>query len=188
MSRLGRIPIAVPAGVTVATKDGVVTVKGPKGQLDWRLPADIDVAPPEGGRVRVTSRVDDRRHSAQHGLTRALVANMVVGVTKGYERRLSLVGVGYGAKKDGATLVLTVGFANAMKLLIPKGVDVEVGDKGLSFVVRGSDKQMVGEFAARARRVRPPEPYKGKGIRYDNEVVRRKAGKTLVAGGGGGAK
>src|SRR3990172_4602745 len=154
MSRLGRTPIALPAGVAVTTKDGVVTVKGPKGQLEWRLPAGIELAPPEGGRLRIVSRVDDRQHSAQHGLTRALVANMVIGVTKGYEKRLSLVGVGYGAKKDGANLVLSVGFANPATLPIPKGVDVEVGDKGLSFAVRGSDKHMVGEFAPRAPNLR----------------------------------
>ncbi len=183
MSRLGKIPVPVPAGVTVTVADRAISVKGPKGELAWSLPEGIRAEAPAGGPVKLTRAADDRHHRARHGLSRALVANMVRGVAEGYMRKLQIVGVGYQAKKEGTKLVLQVGFADPVGLPIPPGVEVDVGEKGLALAVRGCDKQKVGEFAAVVRRVRPPEPYKGKGIRYDDEVVRRKAGKTLVAGG-----
>ena len=185
MSRLGRTPVPVPAGVTVGVQGGVVSVKGPKGSLTWKLPEGIEVPAVAEGKLRIAAKGDRPGLGAMHGLTRALVNNMVIGVSKGYERRLQLVGVGYQAKKEGAALQLQVGFANPVLLPIPPGIEVEVADKGLMVTIRGADKQMVGEFAARARKVRPPEPYKGKGVRYEGEVVRRKAGKTLVSGAGG---
>jgi len=182
MSRIGKKPVALPKGVDVAVKDGRMVVKGPKGSLDLTLPSGIEAAvKPSEARIQRTAETRECR--ALHGLVRALLANMVRGVTEGYERKLSITGVGYTGKVEGKSIVLNVGFCEPVKLPIPEGLQVEVPAKTTLIVIRGIDKQKVGEFAARVRKVRPPEPYKGKGIRYDNEVVKRKAGKTVVGAG-----
>jgi large subunit ribosomal protein L6 len=176
MSRIGRQPIAVPKGVQVTLEGNLIRVKGPKGELSRELhPAmRIDVADDV---VTVTRPDDQREHRALHGLTRTLVANMVHGVSTGFEKTLELSGVGYRAAKSGQNLVLTVGYSHAVNMTPPPGVSVEVPAVTM-IQVRGADKEQVGEFAAKVRGVRPPEPYKGKGIRYQGERVRRKVGKT----------
>jgi large subunit ribosomal protein L6 len=180
MSRIGKQPVVVPAGVKVAVADGQVAVEGPQGKLAWKYRPELDVQYDEKAKQIVISRSGDGRQSrALHGLTRALVQNMIVGVTKGYEKKLEIVGVGYLAAVQKGDLQLRVGFANEVHLPIPKGLTVTCPDQ-THVVIKGADKQMVGQFAAEARAVRKPEPYKGKGIRYDNEVVRRKAGKAMT--------
>src|SRR5919199_5291600 len=183
MSRVGKKPVEVPAGVKVRVADGRVSVEGPKGKLEIAHHRNIRVEYDEAGKVvRVTRPDDDRQNRALHGLTRSLVANMVEGVTKGYERRLKIEGIGYQARMDKKTLVLAVGYANAIEMTPPEGVTVELSDP-TTIVVRGADKQRVGQFAAEVRAVRKPEPYKGKGIRYEGEQVRRKEGKSFTSGG-----
>jgi large subunit ribosomal protein L6 len=180
MSRIGKQPISLPGGVEVKLDASEVKVKGPKGQLVQRIPDIIkmDVA---DGTVRFT-RPDDKKPSrALHGLARALVANMVTGVTEGFIRDLSIVGVGYRAEVSGKTLKLSVGYSNSVNMPIPDGLKVSV-DRNTEVKIEGIDKQVVGQFAAEVRRVRPPEPYKGKGIRYTNEQVRRKVGKAAGSG------
>lgn len=176
MSRIGRTPIPIPAGVTVEVEGNLVRVKGPKGELSRAVHPAMAVAV-DGQIVKVTRPSDARDHRALHGLTRTLVANMVEGVSTGFEKTLELTGVGYRATKSSSTLVLTVGYSHPVHLDPPDGVTVEVPAVTL-VQVRGADKEKVGEFAAKIRRVRPPEPYKGKGIRYRGEIVRRKVGKT----------
>jgi large subunit ribosomal protein L6 len=180
MSRIGRKPIAVPEAVTVEVAPGRVAVKGPKGELAQTLSAEMTVSQ-ENGTITVARPTDRGEHRALHGLTRSLIANMVEGVTEGFEKRLEIQGVGYRAAMDGKTLVLTVGFSHPVRMTPPDGIAYAV-DGNVRLSVQGIDKQAVGEEAARIRRVRPPEPYKGKGIRYAGEVVRRKAGKTGKAG------
>jgi large subunit ribosomal protein L6 len=182
MSRIGRKPVPVPAGVKVAVADTTVSVEGPKGKLSFTHKPAITVKYDEAGNQILVTRADDERESrALHGLTRSLVANMVQGVTAGYTKRLEIVGVGYQAQlKKANTVALQVGFANQIALEAPPGVSVTVPD-ATHVVVSGADKQAVGQFAAEVRKVRPPEPYKGKGIRYEGEVVRRKAGKAFGA-------
>ena len=177
MSRIGRKPVPVPANVDLVIDDGnVVTVKGPKGQLSATFAPSI-VLQRENGVVNVSRPDDSRENRSLHGLTRTLLNNMVVGVTEGFRKNLEIQGVGYRAAMDGKTLVLSVGFSHPVRMTPPEGVSYAVD--GLTKVaVLGFDKQLVGEEAARIRRVRPPEPYKGKGIRYEGEQVRRKAGKT----------
>jgi len=183
MSRIGKQPVEVPAAVKVRVADGKVFVEGPKGKLDLAPHRNVQVEVAEGGkRLLVTRRDDERLSRALHGLTRTLVANMVKGVVDGYERRLKIEGIGYGAKLDKKAVVLTVGFANQIRLEPPEGVTAEVPDAN-TIVVRGADKQKVGQFAAEIRAKRKPEPYQGKGIRYENEVVRRKEGKSFSSGG-----
>jgi large subunit ribosomal protein L6 len=180
MSRIGKKPIPVAAGVEVTLDDQEVKVKGPKGELAMHAHPAISVAWDAGARQIVVTRPDDaRQNRALHGLTRALIANMVEGVQKPFEKRLEIQGVGYQASLAGKTLNLQVGFANTIKLPVPAAVTVEV-PQPTQIVVRGIDKAAVGQFAANVRRVRPPEPYKGKGIRYSGEQVRRKAGKALA--------
>ena len=182
MSRIGRQPVPVPETVRVAVNDHVITVEGPKGQLEWTCHPDMQVTYDQANRQIVVSRPSDGKfHRALHGLTRALVANMVTGVTDGFERRLEIQGIGYQARLDGGHLMLQVGFNHPIVLDPPEGVEVQVPSPTL-VSVRGADKQQVGQFAANIRRVRPPEPYKGKGIRYEGEYVRRKAGKAFVGG------
>ncbi len=176
MSRVGRKPIPVPAGVQVSTDAGTVSVKGPKGELQHALPAGIS-AEVKDGRLHVLRTDDERRQRALHGLSRSLLANMVQGVTGGFTKPLELVGTGYRAAKSGRKLVLTVGFSHPVEIEPPAGVEVDVPNPA-SVVVRGIDKQAVGQLAAIIRDVRPPEPYLGKGIRYAGEHVRRKVGKT----------
>jgi large subunit ribosomal protein L6 len=178
MSRIGTQPVVVPSGVSVSVADRTVTVKGPKGELSRTLPDGVS-ARVEGDRVLVAREGDEAR--ALHGLSRALLQGMVEGVAKGFERRLEIVGVSYQAKVLGRTLTLQVGFSHPVVFEIPKGITAECPQPTL-VVLRGADKQAVGQFAAEVRRVRPPEPYKGKGVRYVGEVVIQKAGKTFVSG------
>lgn len=175
MSRIGRQPIAVPDGVTVDIKPGEVSVKGPKGELSQAVSADMKVTQ-DNGTLTVERPTDRGEHRALHGLTRSLIANMVVGVTDGYEKRLEIQGVGYRARLQGKALELSVGYSHPVSVSAPDGIEFEV-PQPTQVVVRGIDKQLVGEIAARIRRTRPPEPYKGKGIRYAGEHVRRKVGK-----------
>ena len=175
MSRIGRRPIEVPAGVTVTVDPGRVTVHGPKGELRQVVPQRMTISQDEGviTITRPTERGEDR---ALHGLTRTLVANMVEGVTKGFEKRLELQGVGYRAALTGSNLELQVGYSHPVRIVPRQGIEFEV-PVPTQIVVRGIDKQLVGQTAAEIRKVRPPEPYKGKGIRYEGEFVRRKVGK-----------
>jgi len=175
MSRIGKKPVPVPSGVTVTVEGQTVAVKGPKGQLSWTLPEDIDVRQ-EGGELTLAMREDTARAHAMWGLSRTLVNNMVTGVTTGYERTLELVGVGYRAALKGQSLVLQLGYSHDVDVPAPDGVSFAV-PKQTEIRISGIDKQVVGETAARIRRLRPPEPYKGKGVRYAGEQVRRKEGK-----------
>lgn len=177
MSRIGRMPVSVPSGVTVDIQQNTVRVKGPKGELVRTFDPEMQIGL-EDKRVIVQRPTDHRRHRALHGLTRALLNNMVLGVSQGFTRRLEIEGVGYRAELQGKNLVLHVGYSHPVVMEPPAGIVFEV-DKGYRAVtVSGVDKELVGEIAARIRRVRPPEPYKGKGIRFEGEYVRRKAGKT----------
>ena len=184
MSRIGKQPVQVPANVKVKVAGGKVTVEGPKGKLPpLAVPRAMRVSYDEQAKViRVERPDDERQNRALHGLTRSLIANMVEGVTKGYEKRLKIEGIGYQARMEKKSVVLTVGYANQITLAPPDGVTAEVPDP-TTIIVRGADKQKVGQFAAEVRHVRPPEPYKGKGIRYENEQVRRKEGKSFTSGG-----
>jgi large subunit ribosomal protein L6 len=175
MSRIGKQPIPVPTGVTVSVEPALVRVNGPKGELSERIPRDISVAQ-EDGELRVTRPTDRSEHRALHGLTRSLVANMVEGVTNGYEKRLEIQGVGYRAQLRGRDLELALGYSHPVSIKAPEGIDFEV-PQPTRVVVRGISKQLVGEVAANIRKQRPPEPYKGKGIRYEGEYVARKVGK-----------
>ena len=170
------MPIEVPDGVTVSVDPGQVSVKGPKGELSTTVNRDMKITEGEGGALTVERPTDRGEHRALHGLTRSLVANMVEGVTAGYEKHLQIQGVGYRAALSGKNLSLSVGFSHPVLIEAPDGIDFEVPQQ-TEVIVRGIDKQLVGEMAARIRRVRPPEPYKGKGIRYAGEQVRRKVGK-----------
>ncbi len=175
MSRIGKQPIEVPAGVTVMVDPGRVTVHGPKGELRQVVPQRIAIEQ-EDGQIVVTRPTDRGPDRALHGLTRTLVANMVEGVTKGFEKRLEIQGVGYRAVLSGTDLELQVGYSHIVRIVPRTGIEFEV-PVPTQVVVRGIDKQMVGQTAAEIRKVRPPEPYKGKGIRYEGEHVRRKVGK-----------
>jgi large subunit ribosomal protein L6 len=175
VSRIGRQPIAVPAGVTVAIEPELVTVKGPKGELSERIPRDIEVAQ-DGEQLLVRRPTDRGEHRALHGLVRSLVANMVQGVTAGYEKRLEIQGVGYRAQLKGKNLELAVGYSHPVPIPAPEGIEFEV-PQPTRIVVKGISKQRVGQIAAIIRKQRPPEPYKGKGIRYEGEYVARKVGK-----------
>jgi large subunit ribosomal protein L6 len=180
MSRIGRKPVPVPPTVKISIVDLTIQVEGPKGKLSYQHRPEIDVAFDEAGRQIVVTRHDDERvNRSLHGLTRSLVANMVEGVTNGYTRKLEIVGVGYQAQlKKANTVALQVGYANQIVLEAPAGVTVAVPDP-THITISGPDKHDVGQFAAVVRKVRPPEPYKGKGIRYEGELVRRKAGKAF---------
>jgi large subunit ribosomal protein L6 len=175
MSRIGRQPIPVPTGVSVAIDPETVRVNGPKGELSERIPRDITVTH-EGDQLLVTRPTDRGEHRALHGLVRSLVANMVVGVTDGYQKRLEIQGVGYRAALRGKDLELALGFSHPVSIKAPQGIEFEV-PQPTRVVVRGISKQLVGEVAANIRKQRPPEPYKGKGIRYEGEYVARKVGK-----------
>ena len=175
MSRIGRLPIAVPTGVTVSIEPDLVRVHGPRGELFERVHRDITVAR-DGEELHVTRPTDRGQHRALHGLTRSLVANMVQGVTGGYEKRLEIQGVGYRAQQRGRDLELALGYSHPVSVKAPDGIEFEV-PVPTRVVVRGISKQLVGEVAANIRKQRPPEPYKGKGIRYEGEYVARKVGK-----------
>lgn len=178
MSRIGKMPVVIPSGVTVNLEDGLVRVKGPKGELTQTLRPEVSVTV-EDAELTVARESDAKAHRALHGLTRALVANMVRGVTQGFQKSLELQGVGYRAEKRGNKLVLNVGYSHPVEYPEPDGVSISTPSPTV-IVVEGADKQKVGQAAAEIRQVRPPEPYKGKGIRYQGEHVRRKAGKTGV--------
>ena len=176
MSRIGRMPIAVPAGVTVdIAENNMVTVKGPKGTLTRVFPAEISFEQ-EDGQVNVKRPDDQKKTRALHGLSRSLLNNMVVGVTDGFEKKLEVNGVGYRAAKQGKKLVLNLGYSHPVEMEDPEGLTTEVQDNKI--IVSGIDKEKVGQYAAEIREKRAPEPYKGKGIKYDYEVIRRKVGKT----------
>ena len=177
MSRIGRMPITVPAGVTVNVADGnVVTVKGPKGELTRALCAEM-IIKQEGNTITVTRPSDDKLHRSLHGLTRTLLNNMIVGVTDGFKKELDVNGVGYRVAKEGKNLVMNLGFSHQVIVPEIEGITIDVPGPN-KIIVSGCDKQTVGQFAAEIREKRPPEPYKGKGIKYTDEVIRRKVGKT----------
>ena len=176
MSRIGKLPIHVPAGVTVTIKDSVVTVKGPKGEMTQAVNTDINVTL-EDGVIHLTRPTDDKNHRALHGLYRSLINNMVIGVSEGYKKELELVGVGYKAEKKGKKLVLSLGYSHPVELEDPDGITTEA-PSNTEITVKGIDKAVVGNYAANIRAWRKPEPYKGKGIRYVGEHIRRKEGKT----------
>ena len=180
MSRIGRMPIEIPAGVTVSQNENTLTVKGAKGELTRTFHPDINIAVEENV-ITVTRPSDGKEHRSLHGLTRALVANMVTGVHEGFTKTLEINGVGYRAAKQGNKLALTLGFSHPVEMEAPAGITIEVPAPN-KIVVTGADKEVVGAVAADIRKWRKPEPYKGKGIRYEGEVVRRKAGKAGAKG------
>lgn len=176
MSRIGRMPIAVPAGVTVdIAENNHVTVKGPKGTLERTLPAEMEIKL-EGAELTVTRPNDLKRMKSLHGLTRTLINNMVIGVTEGFQKELEVNGVGYRAQKSGKTLTLSLGYSHPVEMTDPEGLESTVD--GNKIIVKGIDKEKVGQYAAEIRDKRRPEPYKGKGIKYADETIRRKVGKT----------
>ena len=177
MSRIGKMPIAIPAGVTVdIAENNKVTVKGPKGTLERVLPAEMEIKK-EGDEIIVNRPNDLKKMKSLHGLTRTLINNMVVGVTEGYEKKLEVNGVGYRAVKKGKLLTLSLGYSHPVEMEDPEGIEVVVEDAN-TLVVKGIDKDKVGQYAAEIREKRAPEPYQGKGIKYADEVIRRKVGKT----------
>jgi large subunit ribosomal protein L6 len=177
MSRIGRLPITVPAGVDVTIDGADVTVKGPKGTLSHTVPAPITVEKAEDGTLKVSRPNDERMSRSLHGLTRTLVANMVAGVTEGYTKKLEIVGTGYRVIAKGSDLEFALGFSHPVIIPAPEGISFAV-ETPTRFSVSGIDKQQVGEVAAKLRKLRKPDPYKGKGVRYEGEVIRRKAGKA----------
>lgn len=180
MSRIGTKPVAIPSGVTITVTGGIVNVKGPKGELTLLVLPEVTVKAEEG-KVVVTRKNDTAEARARHGLTRALLANMVLGVSKGYEERLEVIGVGFKAQAKGKSVTLQLGFSHPIEYKAPQGVDIQNdAENKQMLVITGTDKQRVGQAAADIRSLRPPEPYKGKGIRYIDEVVRRKVGKAAV--------
>ena len=187
MSRIGRAPVAIPAGVKTRQEGAALLVEGPKGKLSLAIPPAVKVRL-DGAQLKVERAAEDKKHRAMHGLYRALIANMVHGVSTGFSRELEISGVGYRAQLQGKQVSLQVGFSHPVVVLIPEGLTVEV-PKPTNVIIKGADKHLVGQFAANLRRIAPPEPYKGKGIKYAGEVVRRKAGKAATGAGaksGGG--
>ena len=177
MSRIGKLPVVVPAGVEVKIGEGnLLTVKGPKGTLERKLSADMNIAM-EDGQIVVTRPSDLKKHRALHGLTRTLIHNMIVGVTEGYEKTLEINGVGYRCQKSGKNVTLTLGYSHPVIVSDSDDITLDVPDPN-TIIVKGIDKQKVGQIASEIRGKRPPEPYKGKGIKYANEVIRRKEGKA----------
>ncbi|HEV8344121.1 MAG TPA: 50S ribosomal protein L6 [Candidatus Binatia bacterium] len=181
MSRIGRLPIAIPSGIKVILEDRAVRVEGPKGKLSAAIPSGVQVKM-EGNLLRINREADDREIRALHGLTRKLVANMVEGVSRGFSRVLEINGVGYRAEVKGSELHLTLGFSHPVVFPLPPGVTATV-ERQVVVTLQGADKQLLGKTAAMLRALRPPEPYKGKGIKYREEVIKRKAGKAVGAAG-----
>jgi large subunit ribosomal protein L6 len=180
MSRIGKQPVLIPAGVKVEVAGSTVKIEGPKGKLSLVCHRNMKVEKQDKSIV-VTRPDNERQNRSLHGLTRSLIANMCEGVTKGFEKKLKIEGIGYQARMDKKAVVLSVGYANQVEMTPPDGVTVELADP-TTIIIKGADKQAVGQFAAEVRQVRKPEPYKGKGIRYENEQVRRKEGKSFAAG------
>jgi large subunit ribosomal protein L6 len=184
MSRIGKKPIAIPKGVTVdISKDNLVTVKGSKGTLTQQVDVDIKVGV-DNGELVLESPTNQKRHKAMHGLYRALIANMIEGVTNGYQQKLELVGVGFKASNTGQVLELSLGYSHSIYMAIPNEIKIAtetLKGKAPAIILQGIDKQLIGQVAAKIKSLRPPEPYKGKGVKFENEVIRRKAGKS--AGG-----
>ena len=178
MSRIGKQPVVLPAGISAKVADGVVTLKGPKGELALKTPATVEVSL-DGSTLNIARTGDDKQNRADHGTIRALLQNMVVGLKDGYSRDLEIQGVGFKANMAGNMLTMNVGYSHPVEYVVPEGVSVTVVD-GTQLKVSGIDKQLVGQVSARIRSFRPPEPYKGKGVRYKDERVRRKAGKTVA--------
>ena len=177
MSRIGRLPIAIPAGVEVKIEEGnKVTVKGPKGTLEKCLPVEMTIKQ-EDNQVVVTRPNDLKKMKSLHGLTRSLIANMITGVSEGYEKKLEINGVGYRAQKKGKEITFNLGFSHPVVMTDPEGIETEMDGQNI-IIVKGIDKEKVGQYAAEIRSLRKPEPYKGKGIKYTDEVIRRKVGKT----------
>ena len=177
MSRIGRLPVAIPAGVTVEiAENNKVTVKGPKGTLERELPTEMSIKL-EGEEVVVTRPNDLKKMKSLHGLTRSLIANMITGVSEGYEKKLEINGVGYRAQKKGKEITFNLGFSHPVVMTDPEGIETEMDGQNI-IIVKGIDKEKVGQYAAEIRELRKPEPYKGKGIKYADEVIRRKVGKT----------
>lgn len=182
MSKVGKVPVTITEGVTVTTEGSTISVTGQKGTLSFTIPEGIVVSVEDGKIIVERKKADDSQTSALHGLTRALLANMVQGVSQGFEKKLEMIGVGYRAQVAGRDLSVSVGFAHPVKVVAPEGITFAVKDNVIS--VSGINKEQVGDIAAKIRAIRPPEPYKGKGIRYAGEHVRRKAGKAAKAVGG----
>lgn len=183
MSRIGKMPIEIPAGVTVQVKDNIVTVKGPKGELSQAVNPDLEISVADG-HIEVKRPCDDREHRAQHGLYRALIHNMVVGVHDGYKKEMELVGVGYRATATGQVLELALGYSHAIYIKLPKEIKVEAKserNKNPLIILESYDKQLLGQVCAKIRSLRKPEPYKGKGIKFVGEQIRRKSGKSANA-------
>ncbi len=178
MSRIGKQPVVLPAGLSARLADGVVTLKGPKGELALKLPETVALAV-DGATLTVTRKGEDKQSRADHGTIRALLQNMLVGIKDGYSRELEIQGVGFKASIAGNKLTMNVGYSHPVEYIVPDGIAVAVTD-GTQIKVSGIDKQLVGQVSARIRSFRPPEPYKGKGVRYKDERVRRKAGKTVA--------
>ena len=178
MSKVGKLPVAIPAGVTVNVANGLISVKGPKGELKQSFHDEIDIKV-EGTEVVLTTKNNAKQTNAYHGLYRSLISNMVKGVTDGFTKTLVITGVGYRAEVKGKELVMNLGYSSDYIAIIPDGLTVAATPDG-KLTITGIDKQLVGEFSSQIRKLRKPEPYKGKGIRYDNEVIRRKVGKTGV--------
>lgn len=180
MSRIGKLPITVPAGVEVHLEAQLIRIKGKKGELSFTFQPSVSVAH-EGNQIIVKRKNDTPESRAFHGLTRSIIQNMVTGVSEGFEKRLEIIGVGYRAQISGKKLTLNLGFSHPVEMEAPEGIDMEMDkDQKNVLIIRGYDKQVVGEFAANIRKFRPPEPYKGKGVRYVGEYVARKAGKTAA--------
>ncbi len=182
MSRIGNLPISIPSGVTINYDKSIVTVKGAKGELKQKINPDIKVEV-EDGSIKVTRPTDQKRHKAMHGLYRSLINNMVIGVSEGYTKEMELVGVGYRATNTGNLLELMLGYSHPIYFMVPNDLKVEtISDKGKAPVVKltGTDKQLIGQVAAKIRAFRKPEPYKGKGVKFVGEILRRKAGKTAA--------
>lgn len=177
MSRIGKKPIEIPSGVTIDVKDNLVTVKGPKGEDSQLIAKSFKLEQKDNELELITSENPTKIENEQHGLYRSLIANMVEGVTEGYQKTLQIEGTGYRAQKQGNTLVMNLGFSHQVKMTDPEGIEVEVPNDR-TIIVKGTNKQLVGQYAANIRNWRKPEPYKGKGIRYENEHIRRKVGKT----------
>ncbi|RMH71012.1 MAG: 50S ribosomal protein L6 [Gemmatimonadetes bacterium] len=177
MSRIGKLPITIPSAVNISIKDHVVTVNGPKGELTRAFSPEM-IIEMENGTLSIRRPSDSPSHKALHGLTRSLLANMVEGVTNGFSKKLTIIGVGYRAELSGKSLTLRLGYSHPITVEPPEGITFSVDKNGTEIVVSGSDKEVVGQVAANIRGLRPPEPYKGKGVRYENENVRQKAGKS----------